>query len=249
MGTRSAEIVLVGTCHIAEKSSRDVTEAAKRLRPSCLVLELCKQRLLPSLLCPGPHRAAWLGAHHELSYPTHADRELLEEKDWRLLWKDFSQDQSWAWVTRDSVEMVDALDASLASHGSDSGFLLVLGDITQSLREEDDEQRDVLIARSCAAALLLGHDRVMAVVGADHLDSVEAELRKLTELDLEALGLRVPVPIDDEDDVGGAPGSAGGVFISIGGITELDLQSSCQTQSEWRHSAGDRGYTIIATTI
>ena len=45
-------ITLVGTCHNAEQSSRDVIRECKNCRPSCLVLELCEERLMPSLVCP-----------------------------------------------------------------------------------------------------------------------------------------------------------------------------------------------------
>ena len=58
-------ITLVGTCHVSEQSSRDVVAACNSARPSCLVLELCEERLLPCLVCPPEARAAWLGLRYK----------------------------------------------------------------------------------------------------------------------------------------------------------------------------------------
>lgn len=48
----SGVVTLVGTCHVSEQSSRDVIAACNSLRPTCVVLELCEERLMPCLVCP-----------------------------------------------------------------------------------------------------------------------------------------------------------------------------------------------------
>merc|ERR1712032_840238 len=128
-----------------------------------LVLELCEERLLPILCCPIEHRGAWFTA----ALPTSVGPDM---------WQGFALDQQYAMALRDGAEMQDAFDAVCNFTALPHAPLIVLGDVRQSQGHIDDRSRDILLARAAAAAVLLGNEEVLVVIGQDHVRDVAKAL-------------------------------------------------------------------------
>lgn len=170
--------------HHFSGASSDRVRLATSMGISALVLELCEERLLPILCCPNKHRGAWLTATLPSILPAHVGADL---------WHRFALDQQYAMALRDGAEMQDALLAVCEARLSSQLPLVVLADVQQSQRSTDDRSRDELLARAAAAAVLLGHQKVLLVIGQDHVDEVaralsaSAEISEVSELDVREL--------------------------------------------------------------
>jgi len=159
-------VVVLGTCHHSDESATRCRQAAQTLQPSCLILELCQERLLPVLACPTQHRAAWLCAR-------------IPQFIGNGIWDQFAVDQESCLAVQDGVDMSEAFDG--VCHSATVPFLVALADVTQSESEIDDPGRDLLLARACMAAVAIGHRTVMLVTGADHVRAVADELLRWSD--------------------------------------------------------------------
>jgi len=119
--------------------------------------------------------------------------------------------------------MHDALVTSIeVSETAPVPLLVALADMTQSLRADDDPQREKVIAKCCVAGLLLGHSRVLCVIGADHLDAVEQELQTLGEgEELDMMSLEAELAVDEEFDEPDSPTRTSPLFVSKDGIAAI----------------------------
>ena len=70
------------------------------------------------------------------------------------------------------------------------------------------------------AGLMLGHRSVVCVVGADHLDGVEAALQSLSEND-DTMSLESSLVVDEEYDEPDAPTTTRPLFVSAGGVAAI----------------------------
>lgn len=82
----------------------------------------------------------------------------------------------------DGAEMQDAFDAVCNFNALPHAPLVVLGDVRQSQGHIDDRSRDVLLARAAAAAVLLGNEEVLVVIGQDHVGDVAKALSDCAEV-------------------------------------------------------------------